>query len=104
MSNAAARTFARDTITALADLGDQITTFTGIGGAVDTVGYIDDAPDIFGGEVLTMDPRQVATLLIEDVGSPSRGDTVTDEEGVNWELVEEMDRRAWVTDWTVQRL
>ena len=103
MSNADSSAHARAVIGPLATLGDKIVSYRGADGDVTTTGYIEEAPDFLGLDVVTFDPRYVATLLVEDVGSPHSGDRVTDEDGAEWTMLDEIDRRAGFTDWTVER-
>lgn len=104
MSNEFARNQARAEISILAKLGAQITHYTGDGGQIDAVGYIDQEQDYAGLDGQTVATRDVVSLLVEEVGSPRRGDHVTDEDGVVWTLIDRVPSSdPLVIDWTVQR-
>lgn len=104
MSNASAKNEARAAIAMLAALGDKIVSYRGSAGVITTNGYIEKAADFFGNDVPVADARFIASLLVEDVGEPHKGDRVTDEDGTEWTLLEEIPGDdPWVTDWTVER-
>lgn len=103
MSNTYAKATAREIVVACAELGNKIVSFTGGAGLTATTGFIDKTINSIGLDVPVGDRRNVAALLVEDVGTPSRGDTVTDEDGADWTLTEELDHDdAWVAYWSVE--
>jgi hypothetical protein len=86
----------------IARLGEAV-TFSGASVDVSTYGYIERADDLFGEEAAVSDARYVASLLVEDVGIPHRGDLVTDDDGQTWELVAvHPSIDPWIIDLTVQ--
>ena len=69
-------------------VGDAV-TYTGSSGAVSTYAVIKRDIGITISSVTISAPRLVATLITEDVGSPSRGDTITrTADGSSWSLQE----------------
>lgn len=83
--------------------GDAI-TFTGSAGDVSTYAVIKLDAGITISAVTISAPRLVATLIVDDVGSPSRGDTITRTvDGASWslqELVEPMNEH--MQTWTIE--
>jgi len=97
--DAIAKDAARDMLT---NVG-QAVTYRGCDGDVTTVGVIEKIVDLLGGDTQISDARYMASLLVEDVGSPQRNDTVTDSAGTEWVLVEEMPTTdKWIAEWSVR--
>lgn len=104
MSTASAKNEARAVIAMLASQGGKITSYRGDADDITTTGLFDKEADFLGGDVTVSDDRYVVSLLVEDVGTPHRGDRVTDEDGIEWTLLEEQPGiDQWITDWTVER-
>lgn len=103
MSNASASNEAKAAIATLATLGEKIVSYTGEGGTVETVGYIDQEEEYIGVDARTAERRRVVSLLVEDVPNPRRGDRVTDEAGAVWELVARLPSDdPYVVSWLVE--
>lgn len=99
-SSTAEKARARQVLTALGGC----LVFNGAAGVVVSVGYVDQASDFLGLDTPISDARFVASMLVEDVGAPQRGDAITDEDGDEWVVHEEVPGSdPWVTDWTVSR-
>lgn len=104
MSNASDRAHARATVTTLSSLGNKVVAYLGDQGAVETVGYIDQIADYAGVDGQTVETQHAVSLLVEDVGTPRRGDRVTDENGTVWSLLDvQPDDDPQIAVWSVER-
>lgn len=104
MSNAQAMIDARAAMEMVATLGGEIVSYRGGNGVVPTTGVLDQGGSFIDVDVTISAPGYLVRLLIEDVGSPHRGDIATDEDGTEWELLEEVAAEdQWTTVWTVQK-
>jgi hypothetical protein len=83
--------------------GDAI-TFAGSSGDISTYAVIKRDVGITISAVTISAPRLVATLIVDDIGSPSRGDTITrTADGMSWsiqELVEPTNEH--MQTWTIE--
>lgn len=84
-------------------IGDAV-TYAGSSGDVSTYAVIKRDVGITISAVTVSAPRLVATLIVDDVGSPSRGDTITRTvDGASWllqELVEPTNEH--MQTWTIE--
>ena len=78
-------------------------TYHGAGGDVETVGMIGIAIHVLGGDSLISERRQVCAMLVEDVPSARKGETVTDHVGT-WYLDDELEADEWFTNWSVTKV
>ena len=103
MSDAAEKARATAVVMALATLGNAVHIYDNGAEAIAVTGYIEQEGEPFGGEVTVSDLHFIATLLVDEVGQPKRGDTITDEASKVWILREERPNDdPWTTDWVVQ--
>jgi hypothetical protein len=104
MSNTGAKRLARASMAQLAALGNKIVSFVGAEGPVDTVGLISQNSGIVLLEASLSEERYKAYLLVEDVGQPHRNDTITDEDGQIWRLLEaQASADPFICVWTIEQ-
>jgi len=85
--------------------GDAI-TFAGSSGDVSTYAVIKRDVGVTISSVTISAPRLVATLIIDDVGSPYRGDTITRTvDGACWSLQELIEpTNEHMQTWTIEEV
>lgn len=92
----------------IARLGGKTVTVHSAAAAttISTVVAIIKDTQLFGAAgARAVEPSWFASLLLEDVTAPRRGDRIVETDGTAWTLVEEQPTTdEWVSEWSVSRI
>jgi hypothetical protein len=81
----------------------EVVVFTGTDRIITTRAVISRRIDEFGMDARTGESRYAALLLVEDAGDIHRGDLLSDTQGRQWNMREEVENDGYVTTWSIDK-